>query len=339
MQNPSRLIQLLGTRRGWLLTVAVIGLAASLFRSQPADATGQDAALARSRLARDTIAESITHDGKPAVAGSANQSANQSARESARRPVGAAASAFGLPSPARELEAVKVAATTDASVSDDTMALGPSMLGTTPPAVVPAPTSPRLGAEALSTGLELARQAADQSAPVSSPLPSPAAPPTPPADRTPTEPASNAPAGARSFATGDIAYHLPAAWEVLPASGMRYATLKTPDGPEVSVIRLSGDGGGILMNVNRWRGQLLLPPLTQEQLATATRTIAASDLPITFVDIVSAEGRTIGAVVPAGDVTWFFKAQVKDAKTLDAVKPGFEAMLASATRNPANTGK
>src|SRR5262249_6125594 len=45
----------------------------------------------------------------------------------------------------------------------------------------------------------------------------------------------------------------------------------------VNVSMSSGTGGGLLANLNRWRGQLGLSPFAESDLAKETKSIAASD--------------------------------------------------------------
>ena len=62
-----------------------------------------------------------------------------------------------------------------------------------------------------------------------------------------------------------IAWNVPAGWTQQPGSDMRVATLLPPAAAgkaELSIIQLSGDAGGDLANVNRWRGQLGLEPVS-----------------------------------------------------------------------------
>jgi hypothetical protein len=66
---------------------------------------------------------------------------------------------------------------------------------------------------------------------------------------------------------------LPEGWKEEPASKMRFATLRiaTDEGPlETTVIPLPTGPGKIeeyvLSNVNRWREQVKLPPLAEEEL-------------------------------------------------------------------------
>ena len=94
----------------------------------------------------------------------------------------------------------------------------------------------------------------------------------------------------------------------------------------VNVSSLAGDGGGLLPNINRWRGQLGQPPVTDADIA-ALPTVDATDVKATLVDIAGTDARSgkparlVGMIVPLGGQTWFYKlmgdanvvAQQKDA--------------------------
>lgn len=84
---------------------------------------------------------------------------------------------------------------------------------------------------------------------------------------------------------------LPEGWRQQPGSGMRFATLLVGDAPplELTVIALPNAGGDlteqILANINRWRGQLTLPPISAEQLSKeAEKVTTPNGLEITVVD-------------------------------------------------------
>ena len=98
---------------------------------------------------------------------------------------------------------------------------------------------------------------------------------------------------------------------------MRLASFEIPgegDPGDVSVSNLSGTGGGLLSNVNRWRGQVGMAPLDDAGLA---RESIAIDLDggrkATLVDLGGGPKRILGAIVPDGDKTWFFKLTAPDA--------------------------
>jgi hypothetical protein len=114
---------------------------------------------------------------------------------------------------------------------------------------------------------------------------------------------------AESFATflksirfsseGKPQWTLPAGWREQPGSQIRYATLVIPgDKPlEVSVTALPNTGEDnaayVRVNVNRWRGQLRLPPITAEQLAGESMTIDLEGGTATVVNL-------LGTAEPGG---------------------------------------
>ena len=72
------------------------------------------------------------------------------------------------------------------------------------------------------------------------------------------------------------AWSVPAGWTKLDQQKpMRYATFVAGEGAgkiEVVLSTFPGDVGGLIPNINRWRGQVGLGPITQDQLAAnATR--------------------------------------------------------------------
>ena len=109
-----------------------------------------------------------------------------------------------------------------------------------------------------------------------------------------------------------LRWSVPAGWTELPGSGSRAATLRPPgEGPvEVSILVLPGAAGGELANVNRWREQLGLAPLDAAALAKARAVVSSPAGPVSVFDL-AAPGtearRIVGALLPAGDRTWFLK--------------------------------
>jgi hypothetical protein len=82
----------------------------------------------------------------------------------------------------------------------------------------------------------------------------------------------------------------PEGWKEQAGSGMRAATLMVPadDKPmELSVIALptTGAPGELLSNVNRWRGQLKLPPVDEKGLADSVTETKAGDAKMYIVDL------------------------------------------------------
>lgn len=131
-----------------------------------------------------------------------------------------------------------------------------------------------------------------------------------------------------------FAWTAPVQWTAKPPSPMRKGSfaIKGADGAEAdfSITAFPGDTGGLLANLNRWRTQLSLPPLTEQQLDGAIEHVDANGLHFEVVDFVgTANGvptRTIGAVLPQQGETWFFKMMGPDA-VVAGEKQAFRAFL------------
>lgn len=80
---------------------------------------------------------------------------------------------------------------------------------------------------------------------------------------------------------------VPDHWQQQPGSGMRHATLRLGrDGPELSVIALptpDDQSDYLLSNINRWREQIQLEPLSPDQLATESEVVPLDGFEATVV--------------------------------------------------------
>ena len=108
----------------------------------------------------------------------------------------------------------------------------------------------------------------------------------------------------------------PDGWSEQPVSEMRVGSFKVDgadsNSADVSVTAFPGDAGGLGSNVNRWRGQLALPPMEEKQLIETIRQIETQGGPVYLVDLQTAENaqkpsRILGAVLERPDRTWFVK--------------------------------
>ncbi len=127
-----------------------------------------------------------------------------------------------------------------------------------------------------------------------------------------------------------LIWKAPAHWQSKPASSMRKATFSIPGesgaNAELAVTAFPGDVGGEVANVNRWRGQIQLPPLPETDVAAAITRLEANGLKIAVVDMVNAAAgtptRVLGAWIPYQGSTWFFKLTGPDA-VVAKEKPAF----------------
>lgn len=131
-----------------------------------------------------------------------------------------------------------------------------------------------------------------------------------------------------------IHWSLPSGWAETPGDGMRFATLKLPVAGrvEATVVVLPGPAGGELANVNRWRGQIALPPIDEAALAKARTTIKSKAGTVNVYDFTS-DGQTktrvvAGLISTADGNTWFLKL-TGDATLVAKARPDFMQILGS----------
>jgi hypothetical protein len=81
----------------------------------------------------------------------------------------------------------------------------------------------------------------------------------------------------------------------------------------VNVSQSAGTGGGVPMNVNRWRGQLGLPPQSEDEAMQSLASIDAGGAKASLVEMSGTDTRTgqpaqlVAVIVPQADQTWFYK--------------------------------
>jgi len=141
-------------------------------------------------------------------------------------------------------------------------------------------------------------------------------------------PGGQLPPPPRPTGRGALKWSLPKGWTEAPGSGMRYATL-TPPGAgklEMSVVVLPGPAGGEPANVNRWRGQIGLPPLEDDALLATRKTVASKAGAVAVYDFTSlgdVKTRMVAGLLATTDGnTWFFKL-MGDADPVGKAKPSF----------------
>ena len=143
-----------------------------------------------------------------------------------------------------------------------------------------------------------------------------------------------------------LKYTLPAGWETKAPSQMRVASFGVSQGgqqADISVIPLGGAAGSDPANVNRWRGQVGLDPLTEADLAGLAEKVVVGEQPADLYDLAGSmpgsavPQRIIAVILHRNDTAWFFKmtgpaawvAQQKTAFTAFLKSIVFEAPIAS----------
>ncbi|HXA09128.1 MAG TPA: hypothetical protein VNW28_04055 [Chthoniobacterales bacterium] len=146
------------------------------------------------------------------------------------------------------------------------------------------------------------------------------------------------PAAMNNAAPADVHWTAPSGWEEQPASGFRKGSflVRGADGKtaDVSVVSFPEAAGGLLANVNRWRDQLKLAPISNEAEAGSPMSVGGHDM--FFVDLVSAQpvapdgskARILGGIFPANGETWFFKMMGPD-QLVESQRAAFQQFLQS----------
>ena len=144
-------------------------------------------------------------------------------------------------------------------------------------------------------------------------------------------------AAGETSAQPKLTWTLPAGWQEVPAAQFRLASFAVngADGKkaDVSIVPLGGMAGGELGNVTRWRGQVNLPPVTEEELSRLGEKVEVAGAAAKLFDFAgkSAAGdpsRILVASLERDDTSWFFKMTGDDDFVVKQ-KPVFIAFLKS----------
>jgi hypothetical protein len=119
---------------------------------------------------------------------------------------------------------------------------------------------------------------------------------------------------------------------------MRVASFRVPGKggklAEVSVVRLPGLMGGDLISLNRWRGQVGLPPVTEDDMAKLARPVEIAGKTGQLFEQAGEnpgsgeKNRILVAVQRRDEVAWFFKI-AGDDELVAQQKPVFLEFLKS----------
>jgi hypothetical protein len=148
---------------------------------------------------------------------------------------------------------------------------------------------------------------------------------------------------AGGFDRSRLRWDAPAAWQQASGSAMRVVTLKVPGkaagqvAAECWVIDLGGSAGGVVNNINRWRGELQKPPLSAEDVDRLPRIDVLGQPSPLLEEEGSYQGMggpkvekavLFGVVCSLPDVTVFIK-MVGEAEAMRAAKNDFLKFCAS----------
>jgi hypothetical protein len=134
-----------------------------------------------------------------------------------------------------------------------------------------------------------------------------------------------------------LRWKTPVGWKEVQPGEMRVASFKVmgTDGKQadVSVIPLPGDAGGDFSNVNRWRGQVSLSPVSEDELKKLTQSVELAGQP---ADLYEQDGknpageptRILAVIQRRDEMAWFFK-MTGDSQLVADEKSNFVEFLKS----------
>lgn len=135
----------------------------------------------------------------------------------------------------------------------------------------------------------------------------------------------------------DATWDAPDGWEEFPPSPPRKGNFRAQEAGAdpllITVTAFPGTVGGLLANVNRWRGEVGLDALREDQLTESLETVTVDGETAYIVDLTRERPdagmlTTLGAVIPRDDSTWFVKIS-GDSSLVQLQKTRLETFLES----------
>ncbi len=133
-----------------------------------------------------------------------------------------------------------------------------------------------------------------------------------------------------------VKYDLPKNWEQAELKTFQVAAFrarKDDQRVEISITPIGGGGGGLLANVNRWRGQIKLPPIDESEMNAAFKQLTVGEMTAQYIELVGPETEKPqqaiwSAILEHAGQTWFIKLQ-GDLDLAREEQPRFEDFVKS----------
>jgi len=140
----------------------------------------------------------------------------------------------------------------------------------------------------------------------------------------PARPAKPATAAAEPEQSGGIKFEKPAAWVQVRPKTFTLSAFEVIDGKKQLSVTISRAGGSKAANVNRWRDQLGLDPVSDDEVAKSIHKITAGSRTGELVELKNDAQTLIAVMIEDGDQTVFVKMMgdselaVKERQNFDA---------------------
>lgn len=116
---------------------------------------------------------------------------------------------------------------------------------------------------------------------------------------------------ARAPAAAGFTSKLPEGWsEVSSSSAMRKASYSI-EGTSIDFYLISLSMGDVPSNVNRWRGQVGLPPAAPEEIEAEVEAFQAASHDVKYIEIYNKDGGwgVVAAIIDLAPEYWYFTAK------------------------------
>jgi hypothetical protein len=139
-----------------------------------------------------------------------------------------------------------------------------------------------------------------------------------------------------------IHWAVPPGWRAVEPAPMSIATYEVGENPplKMTVSQVSAMASGsatVLMNVNRWRGQLGLPPVSEAEIAKLVKPVALQGHEALLIDLEGPkpagdkpQQRMLASLIPDDERVWVYKL-MGPAEAVAGQKDFFEGMVKSTT--------
>lgn len=124
-----------------------------------------------------------------------------------------------------------------------------------------------------------------------------------------------APGNGSAGATASVTYNTPDGWEPSTLNQFRKAAFIVHEGDqqvEITIIDLAAQAGELLPNINRWRGQVGLSEIDQQQMESELQETTLGDVSGYYVKLQSSQGAEkqqtiLGVIAVRQGSSWFVK--------------------------------
>jgi hypothetical protein len=125
-----------------------------------------------------------------------------------------------------------------------------------------------------------------------------------------------------------LEFKKPEGWTEAPPKAFSLATFVAGERDKRVEITVSSAGGDLLANVNRWRGQVALPPWNKDDLAKGAAKIETLGASGDYVQLVGPKETILGVAAVVGGNQYFVKLK-GSADLAQAEKANFESFVKS----------